>query len=278
MTRPKPPITHRAKEVSQAGDRRPRRDPNPIRVLIVDDEPMARGHIQTLLQRERPDWIVEQSGNGGEALRKVNRLRPDLIFLDIQMPDMDGFEVLSEIDPNDLPQVVFVTAFEQYAIRAFEAHALDYLLKPYDDDRFLDALTRAESQILNRRKPAMDAQALLDLVADLSGKPTYLRRLTVRISNRTVFIQVHEIDHLKAEGCYVRIHVGDASYLIRDSLGRLESRLDPGSFTRIHRSSLVRIDAIQAVLHKSRNETVVVLKNGRKLPVSRSYRQHLKSL
>lgn len=248
-----------------------------VHVAVVDDEPMAREHVRTLLNRFRPDWTVEEAKNGHEALKLIEKGRVDLLLLDIQMPGMDGFNVLAECNPEDLPEVVFVTAYEEYAVKAFEAHALDYLIKPYDDGRFRECLERAESRILGSRAQEINRRSLLALMADLNGKAAYLTRIAVRNNDRTIFIPVAEVDYFKAEGCYIRMHTCHSSFLIRESLGRLESRLDPASFMRIHRSSMVRLDAVREIHHRSKDDMVMILNNGTGLPISRTYRKKVLS-
>ena len=248
-----------------------------IRAAIVDDEPLARRRIRNLLA-EAPDVeVVAQCANGKDAIESLEESPPELLFLDIQMPEVDGFDVLQAIGVGRVPAVIFVTAYDQFAVRAFEAHALDYLLKPFDDERFAAALERARERIRQQQRRDLDRrpQALLE---NVRGDQGYLRRLVVPSGHRSIFIRTEQIDWIEAEGNYVRLHVGSRTYLLRENLTRITSALDPETFCRIHRSTTVNIDRIQAVESLFHGEYLVVLQDGTKLASGRSYRRSLHAL
>jgi two-component system, LytTR family, response regulator len=248
-----------------------------IRAVIVDDEPLARQRIRNLLAEAEDVEVAAECANGREAIHAIEESPPDLLFLDIQMPEFDGFDVLQAIGINHVPVVIFVTAYDQFALRAFEAHALDYLLKPFDDERFEAALQRARERIRQQQGSELDRrlQALLEEVRRDRG---YLQRLVVPTGHRSTFIQTAEIDWIEAERNYIRLHVGDRAYLLRHNLSRIESALDPAMFCRIHRSIIVNIDRIHAVESLFRGEYLVVLHDGTKLTSGRSYRSNLHAL
>lgn len=248
-----------------------------IRAAIVDDEPLARRRIRNLLTRERDIEVVAECANGKEAIESLETSSPDVLFLDIQMPEIDGFDVLQALGADHVPVVIFVTAYDQFALRAFEAHALDYLLKPFDDERFDAVLQRARERIRQQLGGDLDRrlQALLESV---HGDHGYLRRLVVPAGHRSVFVRTEQIDWIGAERNYIRLHVGGRAYLMRENLSRIASALDPKSFCRIHRSTIVNIDRIQAVESLFRGEYLVVLHDGTKLTSGRSYRSNLHAL
>lgn len=248
------------------------------KVLIIDDEPMARERIVELLKGEPDIEIAAECRNGLEAVSAVMEHCPDLLFLDIQMPGMNGFEVLSEISGSDLPEIIFVTAFDQYTLDAFSAHALDYLLKPFDDDRFNEALNYARTRMDQKHRVMARQSSLVSFIQKLEKEDKYIKRLQVKLNQRIFLVNVDEIDSIEAEGCYVRIRRGEESYLLRKSLNNLEKKLNPKHFTRIHRSTIVRIDSIKELQHWSQYEWMAILKNGSKYVVSRSYREKLKNI
>lgn len=246
-----------------------------IRTLIVDDEPPARRRIRSLLQREPDIEIVTECRDGREAVAAVAAERPELLFLDIQMPEVDGFGVVSSIPLARPPVVVFVTAFDEFALRAFEAHAFDYLLKPFDRERFQIVLTRAREQVRLRRQGESDLR-LLSLVEGINpGRPAFQQRFPIRDSSRIRFVETEEIEYLKSEGNYVRLVTAAGSHLIRDSLGNLESRLDPERFLRIHRGTMVRIDRIREMEPLFQGEYHITLRSGARVRSSRGYRAAL---
>jgi two-component system, LytTR family, response regulator len=248
-----------------------------IRAVIVDDEPLARRRIRNLLAEAEGVEVVAECSNGREAIEVIEGSPPDLLFLDIQMPELDGFDVLRAIGVGRVPVVVFVTAYDHFALRAFEAHALDYLLKPFDDERFEAALERARERIRQHQGDDLDRRlrALLDGVR---VNRTYLQRFAVPTGDRTVLIRVEEIDWIEAERNYIRLHVGSRTYLMRENLSRIEAALDPATFCRIHRSTLVNIDRIRSVETLFRSEYMVVLHDGTKLNSGRSFRRNLHAL
>jgi two-component system, LytTR family, response regulator len=257
-----------------------------IRAVIVDDEPLARLRIRDLLAEAADVEVIAECANGEEAIQAIEESPPDLLFLDIQMPELDGFDVLQAIGVGHVPVVIFVTAYDQFALRAFEAHALDYLLKPYDDERFEAALQRARERIRQQQGGDLDRRlrALLEEVRGdrgdrgERGDRGYLQRLVVPTGHRSVFIRTEDIDWIEAERNYIRLHVGTQAYLLRENLSRIESALDPTTFCRIHRSTIVNVDRIQAVDSLFRGEYLVVLHDGTKLTSGRTYRRNLHAL
>lgn len=248
-----------------------------IRAVIVDDEPLARRRIRSLLVEAEDVEVIAECTNGKEAIQAIEESPPDLLFLDIQMPELDGFDVLQAIGVGHVPVVIFVTAYDQFALRAFEAHALDYLLKPFDDERFEAALQRARERIRQQQGGDLDRR-LRALLEEVRGDRGYLQRLVVPTGHRSVFIRTEEIDWIEAERNYIRLHVGGRAYQLRENLSRIESALDPTTFCRIHRSTIVNIDRIQAVESLFRGEYLVVLHDGTKLTSGRSYRRNLHAL
>jgi two-component system LytT family response regulator len=244
-----------------------------IKTLIVDDEPLAREKLQGLLIQDREIEIIGECTNGREALSAIQALRPDLVFLDVQMPELDGFGVLARLDVNTLPTIVFVTAYDQYAIKAFEVSALDYLLKPFDRERFQRALERAKKYL--KSSPSGDVSAhLIALLENLKNK-NYLERLVIKSGGRIFFIKTEEIDHIEAAGKYVRVFWGSESHLLRETMSALEAQLNPKIFLRIHRSTIVNLDRIKELQPWFNGDYVAILKDGTRLTVSRSYREKL---
>jgi two-component system LytT family response regulator len=248
-----------------------------IRAMIVDDEPLARRRIRSLLAEAGDVEVAAECANGKEAIQAIEASPPDLLFLDIQMPELDGFDVLQAIGVGHVPVVIFVTAYDQFAVRAFEAHALDYLLKPFDDERFDAALQRARTQIRQRQGGDLDRR-LRALLAEARRDRGYLQRLAVPTGQRSVLIRTEQIDWIEAERNYIRLHVGGRTHLLRENLSRIESALDPTVFCRIHRSTIVNINRIQAVEAPLRGESLVVLHDGTKLTSGRSYRANLRAV
>lgn len=250
-----------------------------IKTLIIDDEPLARRNLRLLLEKDPQIEILEECRNGREAVKAIHTLSPDLIFLDIQMPEMDGFDVLARVGPERIQAIIFVTAFDQYALKAFDVHALDYLLKPFDDERFFHALERAKSQIEAREIDRL-SKRLLALLEQREGernssKQDYLTRLMIKISGRVVLLKVEEIDFIEADGNYAKLHVGRKAHLLRERMHDLETRLDPAKFVRIHRSVIVNLDRIKEMHPHFNGDYVVVLEDGRQLKLSRSRRENL---
>ena len=245
-----------------------------VRVLVADDEPLARERLRTLLAPE--DWVevVAECPTGIEAIDAIGRLEPDLVFLDVQMPGANGFDVIEAIGPARMPLVVFVTAFDHYALRAFDVHALDYLLKPFDRQRFHEALVRAR-QHLERPANGDLERRLLELVQDLKPNAQRLERFVIKSGGRVFFVRANEIDWIEAAGNYVKLHVGTETHLFRDTMNSIESQLDSDVFFRIHRSHIINIERVKELQPWFNGEYVVFLKNGTRLTLSRSYRDKL---
>ncbi len=247
-----------------------------IRTLIVDDEPLARQRVRNLLESEPDIEIVGERANGEEAVKAVLDDKPDLLFLDVQMPLLDGFGVLEAIAPEPPPAVIFITAHDRHALKAFEFHALDYLLKPFDRPRFQKALDRARTQL--RRHSGVDvSQRLLALLADVRETRPPVERLVVKSGGKVSFVRTDEIDWIEAAGNYLRLHVGSDMHLLRETMSSLEARLDPRSFVRIHRSTIVNIERIRELQPSFHGDYVVSLHDGTELTLSRGCRDKLQS-
>jgi two-component system LytT family response regulator len=244
------------------------------RVLIADDEPLARDRLRMLLGRE--DWveIAGECENGVDAIAAIQKIKPDLVFLDVQMPGATGFEVIQSVGAGQMPAVVFVTAYDRYALRAFDVHALDYLLKPFDRERFRQALGRAR-QHLERKDPGELERRLLQLVQDLRSSPQRPERFVIKSGGRVFFVRAEEIDWIEAAGNYVKLHVGAEAHLLRETMNALEAQLDPDVFFRIHRSHIVNIERVKELQPWFNGEYVVFLRSGARLTLSRGYREKL---
>ena len=248
-----------------------------LRTLIVDDEPLAREGIQMLLATDPEVVAADECADGKAAVDVIIKKKPDLVFLDIQMPEMDGFEVLRAVGVERMPNTIFVTAFDKYALRAFEVHALDYLLKPYSNERFFRALERAKTQIKLRNHNDVSSQ-LSALLGHLKGGGDRVERLVVKTAGRISFLNVEEIDWFEAADTYVRMHVGRESHLVRGTMTALEATLDPKKFLRIHRSTIVNLQRVKELQPLFHGEYVVTLRNGTRLTSGRSYRAKLQPL
>jgi two-component system, LytTR family, response regulator len=251
--------------------------PVKVRCLIVDDEPLAREKLRGMLKKHPEVEIIGECANGKEAVATIQKETPDLLFLDIQMPEMDGFGVLKAISADKLPRVIFVTAYDKYALRAFEVFALDYLLKPFDRERFDKALQRARLEI-QRDRGGDTNQRILALLEEIKHKPKHLERIVIKSNGRIFFLKSEESDWIEAEGNYVRIHTGKESYLIRETITSLENQLNPKRFLRIHRSTIVNIDRIKELQPWFHGDYRILLKDGTQLTMSRSYREKLHEL
>jgi two-component system LytT family response regulator len=248
-----------------------------IRTIIVDDVELARERIKILLEDPEVE-VVAECANGREAIEAVVGLKPDLVFLDVQMPNIDGFEVVETVGVEEMPAVIFVTAYDEYALRAFEVNAVDYLLKPFDQVRLNRAVARARRAI-GRQTPAREVEERLRrLLAEVRGQTKYLRRIPVKSARDTTLILTEQIDWVGSAGHYLELHVGGETHLIREQLSRLESKLDPERFVRIHRSTLVNLNRIKSLRPLFNGDHVVVLKNGRELNLSRTYHEKLMEL
>jgi two-component system LytT family response regulator len=245
-----------------------------IRTLIVDDESLARERIRNFLLRDPQIEVIGECANGPDAVVAIQQSAPDLLMLDIQMPQMDGFSVLEAVSDTILPHVIFVTAYDQYALRAFEFHALDYLLKPFDWDRFEQTLQRAKDQVFKDRSSQFN-QGIQALLEQLKERPRYLDRLVIKSTGRVFLLKTDEIDWIEAEGNYARLHVGKESYLLRETISTLDSQLDPKAFLRIHRSTIVSLNRIKELQSWFHGEFQVILRDGTQLLLSRTYREKL---
>jgi two-component system LytT family response regulator len=244
-----------------------------IKALIVDDEPLARERVRSLLAEEADIEILAECASGTEAVAAAKRTPPDLIFLDVQMPEMDGFQVLRELPPP-LPVVIFITAFNEHAVKAFEAEALDYILKPFKVARFRAALDRARERI-TRQQPDDSTRRLLALLEaqNAAAKSEYLTRIAVRDGSRVKFVKTSAIDWIEASGNYVVLHAGKENHIVRETLAAFEAQLSPKDFVRLSRSAIVNLDRVQQVEPAFNDEHVVVLTTGAKLPMTRGLRE-----
>jgi two-component system LytT family response regulator len=242
-----------------------------LRTLVVDDEAPARRRIKRLLAAEPDVTVVGECGDGASAIDLIVSARPDLVFLDVQMPERDGFEVVKALPPASLPAILFVTAYDRYALRAFDVHAVDYLLKPFTSERFRTALSRAREAVARR---AGD-QGLANLAATLRNRPSYLSRVPVRTGGRMLFVDLGAVGWMEAADNYVRLHVKHREYLVRETLATLETKLDPDRFARIHRSAIVQIDRVAEWRPTSHGDAEIVLRDGTHLAVSRTWRERL---
>jgi two-component system LytT family response regulator len=257
-----------------------------IRTIIVDDEPAARRGVRLLLERDGAIEVVGEAASGPEAAELIRRVKPDLAFLDVQMPGADGFEVLRQLDPATVPAVVFVTAYDEHALRAFEVNAIDYLLKPYDDARFASALQRAKDAIRRSQADLMNVRLtqLLEYLQQMGGAlaPADEERPGERIQQKSsgeiFFLKADEIDWIEAEGDYMKFHVSGRTHLMRETMARLEARLDARRFIRIHRSTIVNLDRVRKLSPAFAGEYAVVLHDGTKLKLSRGYHERLAAL
>ena len=249
------------------------------RTIVVDDEPLARDRLLKLLRAEPDIEVVGEAKNGREGVELIRQTKPALAFLDVQMPELDGFGVLAELKADERPAVVFVTAFDKFALKAFEVRAVDYLLKPFDKERFTTALNRAIDQV-KRQQAGELSQRLTALLADVrpEQKPKQLDRIAVKSSGRIVFVKVDEIDWVEAADNYVSLHVGTENHLHRETMATLEGQLPMEKFMRISRSTIVNMDRIKELQPLFHGEYTVILRNGTKLTLSRSYREKLDQL
>ena len=245
-----------------------------LRTVIVDDEPLARERLASLLSAEQDIEVIAQCRDGEEAVTAIDQHSPDLVFLDVQMPGLNGFEVIDAVGAEKMPLVIFVTAYDQHALRAFQVRALDYLLKPFDRERFVEALQRARTHI-QRDETGDLGRRLLALVKDLRRDQPKTDRLVVKSGGRLFFLRTDEIDWVEAAGNYVRLHVGQTSHLLRETMNAIEGRLDPEKFFRIHRSRIVNMERIQEMQPWLNGEYAVVLRTGTRLTLSRGYREKL---
>ena len=248
-----------------------------IRTLIVDDEPPARELIATLLREEPDIEVIGECGNGSDAVGAIRNSSPDLVFLDVQMPGLDGFGVLEALQEQRLPLLVFVTAFDQHAVRAFELHALDYLLKPFEYARLHESVQRARLSLLKDSSEDY-RERVLSLLEELRIKSQSWDRLVIREAGRVIFVKPDEIDWIDTQGNYLRLHVGKATYLLRETMGTAEARLAPKKFLRVSRSTLVNLERVKEWQPLFHGDSVVILNDSTRLTVSRVYREKFDQL
>ena len=257
-----------------------------IRVLIVDDEPLARRTIRDLLAEHSDIKVIGECSNGLEAVAFIHDNRPDLLFLDVQMPGLDGFETLARLEPECIPAIVFVTAYDQHALKAFEVHALDYLLKPFNDQRFREAVQQAKAQI-ELKEISQVSQSLLNLLGERyqpesaqqnQNRRSSLARFMIKTRGRVIFIEASHVDWISADDYFIKLHAGENTHLLRMSMNELEERLDPKTFLRIHRSTIVNFDRVKELRQTAGGEYVVVLKTGTELKISRGRRARLQQI
>lgn len=245
-----------------------------IRVLLIDAEPSARKTLRELLELDAEVEVIGECSNGQEAIKAIQVQSPDLLFLEVHIPELGGFEVLEALQNGSKPHIIFVTANDQYAARAFEVHALDYLLKPLTRERFEASWQRAKTHIMREKTGDLD-QRLLALLEQINAGPKYLERLVIKDGGRIFFLDVEDIDWIEAEGNYVSVHSGKRVHLLRETISNLESQLDPKKFLRIHRSSIVRINCIKELRPWYHGEYHVILNDNTQLTLSRNYRDRL---
>ena len=266
------------------------RDARQLRVLVVDDEPLARERVLDLLRREPDVEVLGTADSGSAAIEAIRTLHPDLVFLDVQMPGKTGLDVVRELGPEEMPPTIFVTAFDQYALRAFEVAAVDYLVKPFDDERFEQAFRRARRLVELEGMGALREQLLAVLQGTGGGAPAataapvppaggdsspYLERIAVEMRGKVRVVPVDQIDYITASGPYAELHVGERTHIIRETMQTLEDRLDPRQFIRVHRSVIVRLSLVETLLRGAGGDYEVQLRGGVRLPVSRSRREQL---
>lgn len=252
-----------------------------LRVLVVDDEPLGRGRLLDLLEEQPDVEVVGTAADGAEAVEAIRTLGPDLVFLDVQMPRKSGLDVVREIGTDRMPATIFVTAYDEYALQAFDAAAVDYLVKPFRDDRFEQAFRRARRRVEADGREQLHEQIMALLQGQSAAEPArgfsprYLERIAVQMKGRMRVVSVGSIEYITASGAYAELHIGSERYVIRESMQQLEERLDPACFMRVHRSTIVRLELVEALLRSEGSDYQVQLKGGTRLRVSRSRREAL---
>jgi two-component system LytT family response regulator len=255
----------------------------PLRLVIADDERLARQKVRMLLESEPNVTVIAECQDGKQTVSAINCFHPDLLLLDIQMPDLDGFQVLNEIPAQEMPVVIFTSAYDQYAIRAFEAHALDYLLKPFDQERLHQAIERARIELLNSENREVNHR-IMELLSHIKSGAVGAtpvepqNRLVIKAKGRVIFLDMDDIDWVEAAANYVRLNAGKEAYLLRETISRTSERLNSDRFIRIHRSTIVNVGKIKELIPVNSGEYIVVLKNGKELSCSRGYRASLQSV
>ena len=243
----------------------------PIRTIIVDDEPLACERISILLDDDEEVEVIKTCTDGNEAIKCINNESPGLVFLDVQMPEVNGFDVLNKINRNNFPVIVFVTAYDEYAVKAFEVNAVDYLLKPFKTDRFRETLKRAKKVISDSNKKEL-SKNVKNLIDSLNNEGEYLQRLMVKSSDRYFFIKTEDIEWIESDGNYLRIYSGDKNYLIRGTLINMEKSLDPKVFFRVHRSVIINVNEVKELKKWFNGDYKIIMKNGKELSMSRNYK------
>jgi len=241
-----------------------------IRTLIVDDMPLARERIRMILGADPEIEIIGECADGDEAVEAIKNLKPEFVFLDVQMPGLDGFSVVEKIGVEKMPVVVFVTAYDEFAIKAFEVSALDYLLKPFEEEQLTRAVIRAKREIQKRQASDLNNH-LRQLLAAVKPETKYLKRLVVKTAAQTILVQTEDIDWIGAAGNYLELHIGKETYLIRERISRMEQNLDPEKFARIHRSTIVNLDRIKTLHPLFNGDHITILRDGTKLNMSRAF-------
>jgi two-component system LytT family response regulator len=245
-----------------------------LRVLVADDEPLARKLIRRFLKQEPDVELLGECGDGKETVAMIRNTKPDLLFLDVQMPELDGFAVLDTLGAADMPQVIFTTAYESYAIRAFELHALDYLLKPFDQVRFKAAMQHARERLRNHR-PGEEGVQIGSLLETIKAQQQHLDRLIIKADGRITFLNTHDIEWIEADDKYVYLHTAKGKKMVRQTLSSMEAQLDPKRFRRIHRSAVVNVERIKEMQPLFNGEHSVLMDDGTKLTLSRTYKDKL---
>ncbi|MGB8635114.1 MAG: LytTR family DNA-binding domain-containing protein [Rhodanobacteraceae bacterium] len=248
--------------------------PSPIRVLVADDETAARRRLQQFLARETDFSVIGECRNGLEACACIAQLRPDLVFLDVEMPELSGIGVVEKIGAEHMPETIFATAYEHYAVAAFEANAIDYLLKPFDGERFARSAARARQQLRSTQSFSQQAQ-LIALLAGIEQTRSYPDRLLVKVDESQQLIRTSDIQHISAERNYVRLHTASGTCLMRETMKGILERLDPRVFRRIHRSQIVNLDHVRKILPWFGGDSLVMMKDGSRLTLSRNHRDAL---
>ncbi len=257
-----------------------------IRTLIVDDEPEARVGLRTLLEQDEHIELIGECSNGNDAVSMIRRQLPDLVLLDVQMPGLNGFDVLRELNTEKMPLVIFVTAYDQYSLKAFDVHAVDYLLKPFTNRRFHEAIDQAKRQIRSQKDLSHIAERMNSLLARFEANPPnvpvldveYLQRIAVKEGEKITFLDVDHIDWIEAADNYICLHVGTKTYLLRSKLSDIEKQLNPKQFLRIHRSRIVNVERIHEMQPQGSGDCILVLKDGTEITSSRTYREQRRRL
>jgi len=249
---------------------------NKVRTLVVDDEPPARRRVRKFLNEVADIEVIGECADGTEAVGAIRESAPDLVLLDVQMPKMGGFEVIREVGVESVPAVIFVTAYDRFAVQAFEIHALDYLLKPFTRLRLVRALERAKAQIADAQAAQFGGR-LQELIKTLDGRAGYLERIAVKLRDRIIFVHVGEIDWIEADGDCALLHAGKQTHAVRESLGELGCRLDPDKFVRAHRSTIVNVERVREMIPQFCGDQTLVLRDGTRLTLSRTRRDELLS-